>query len=363
VFLDRAHGPILADAAGRGGTAACLRWRTGPPGFTVGVVSDVVVMGQVGRDLVLRVTALPEAGGAAAAGERRELLGGKGANQSVALAQLGVPVALVGVVGDDIPGREALAQAAADGIDVTAVCRRQGASTALLLDLVEDGGRRRLVESVAAEVLLTPADVAAAAEQLGACQALVAQLQQPGEAVREALRLVPDTAFVVADGAPDDDGTRAAVLQRAAVVRADATEAALLVGRELASADDVRDAAADLLTAGPRLVAIDAGEDGNLVAWRAGPPLDTAAEELEADPRWADGEVLTPLIGGPVVDPTGAGDAYVAALTAALLGDAAPADAAWAAAAAAALTVTRPGGRPELTAEALAQVVRDHRPA
>ena len=35
---------------------------------------------------------------------RRELLGGKGANQAVGLTQLGVPQALVGVVGDDSDG-------------------------------------------------------------------------------------------------------------------------------------------------------------------------------------------------------------------------------------------------------------------
>jgi ribokinase len=118
-------------------------------------MSDVVVVGQVGRDLVLRVRALPEAGGSAAAAERRELLGGKGANQAVALTQLGVPVALVGVVGDDPAGRQVLAQAADDGLDVSAVVPRPGAATALLLDLVEGGGRRRLVESVPEEVLLT----------------------------------------------------------------------------------------------------------------------------------------------------------------------------------------------------------------
>lgn len=324
---------------------------------------DVVVLGQIGRDLVLRVGALPDAGGAASATGRRELLGGKGANQAVALAQLGVPVGLVGVVGDDRPGEEVLAQAVADGIDVAAVRRRRGAVTALLVDLVEDGGRRRLVESVPDEVLLTGDDVAAAEALIASCAALGLQLQQPGAAVRAALERVPASAVVVSDGGPADDETRAAVLARAAVVRADAAEAGALVGRELRTTDDVRDAAAELLTAGPRLVMLAAGDEGNLVAWRAGPSLGTAAEELEADPRWADGELLVPLVGGPVVDPTGAGDASVAALVAALLGDAGPEDAAWLAAAAAALTVGHPGGRPALTPEALARVLRDHRPA
>lgn len=325
-------------------------------------MADVVVLGQIGRDLVLRMSGLPAAGGSVAASGRRELLGGKGANQAVALRQLGVPVALVGVVGDDDAGRDVLAQAAADGIDVSAVVTRAGAETALLVDLVEDGGRRRLVEHVPPDVLLTAGDVAGARDQLAACQVLSLQLQQSGAAVRAALQQAPGTALVVADGAPEDAETRAAVLARADVVRANAAEAALLVGRELPDVAAAGEAAAELLTAGPRLVALAVGDAGDLVAWRAGPRLGVAATELEADPAWADGEVVVPLLGDPPVDPTGAGDVWVAALTATLLGGAAPEDAAWVAAAAAAGTVAHAGGRPELDPAALGEVVRRHRP-
>ncbi|MCF6507094.1 carbohydrate kinase [Blastococcus sp. MG754426] len=324
-------------------------------------MAAVVVLGQVGRDLVLRLPAVPEAGGSAPASDRRELLGGKGANQAVALAQLGVPVALVGAVGDDAAGRDVLAQAAADGIDVSGVVPRPGAATALLLDLVEDGGRRRLVEHVPPAVLLTPADVAAAGGVLAGCEVLSLQLQQPGAAVRAALGLAPPTALVVADGAPEDAPTREAVLGRADVVRADAAEAELLVGHRLSGPDDARDAAARLLAAGPRLVALATGEQGDLVAWRAGPAPGVAAGVGEADPAWADGEVLVPRLGGTPVDPTGAGDAWVAALVTALRGRRGPDEAAWLGAAAAASTVAHAGGRPALDPAVLAEVVARER--
>ncbi|MGY1721769.1 PfkB family carbohydrate kinase [Blastococcus sp. SYSU DS0533] len=320
-------------------------------------MAAVVVLGQVGRDLVLRLTAVPDVGGSASATGRTEVLGGKGANQAVALTQLGVPVALVGVVGDDPAGRDVLAQAAADGVDVSGVVTRPDATTALLLDLVEDGGRRRLVEDVPPAVLLTPADVAAAGALIAGCQVLSLQLQQPGAAVRAALGRAPRTALVVADGAPEDAGTRDAVLGRADVVRADAAEAELLVGQRLSGPDDARDAAARLLSAGPRLVALATGEEGDLVAWRAGPAPGVTAGVGEADPAWADGEVLVPRLGGSPVDPTGAGDAWVAALVAALRGRGGPEEAAWLAAAAAASTVARAGGRAALDPVALAGVI------
>ena len=75
-------------------------------------MSGVVVVGQVGRDLVLTVAELPAEGGSADVLGRQELLGGKGANQAVACRQLGAEVALVGVVGTDSAGAEVLAQAA-----------------------------------------------------------------------------------------------------------------------------------------------------------------------------------------------------------------------------------------------------------
>ncbi|MGY2129906.1 PfkB family carbohydrate kinase [Blastococcus sp. SYSU DS0617] len=308
-------------------------------------MADVVVLGQIGCDVVVH------------AGQRRALLGGKGANQAVALTQLAVPVALVGVVGDDEAGAAVREQASADGIDVRAVVVRRGSRTAVLTDLVGEGGDRRLREHVPDDVLLTAADVRAAAGLIAACPALSVQLQQPGAAVRAALDIAPATALVVADGAPSDGATRAAVLARAQVVRADAHEAELLTGRELPDVAAVRAAAADLLAAGPRLVSLAAREAGDLVAWRAGPPLGRA-EEGDAGPRWTDGDVLVPLLGDDPVDPTGAGDASVAALTAALLRGEGPEDAAWAAGAAAALTVGHAGGRPRLTPDRVSEQAR-----
>jgi ribokinase len=101
-------------------------------------------------------------------------------------------------------------------------------------------------------------------------------------------------------------------------------------------------AARELLAAGPRLVALGAGRDGDLVTW-------------------ADGELLLPLLGEDPVDPTGAGDAYVAALTAALLCGAEPTDAAWHASAAAALTIAYPGGRPDLSRPAMHALIASSR--
>ena len=53
-------------------------------------MDEIVVVGQIARDLVLVVDEVPGPGGTAPVRERREMLGGKGANIAVGLAQLGV---------------------------------------------------------------------------------------------------------------------------------------------------------------------------------------------------------------------------------------------------------------------------------
>lgn len=78
---------------------------------------EAVVVGQIARDLVLVVDEVPGPGGSADVRRRREMLGGKGANQAVALAQLGVSAGLVGVVGDDEVGARLLGRTERDRID------------------------------------------------------------------------------------------------------------------------------------------------------------------------------------------------------------------------------------------------------
>lgn len=298
-------------------------------------MSKVIVVGQVARDLVLRIDRLPDEGGSAPIQERQELLGGKGANQAVACRQLGADVALIGVVGDDQAGQDVLDQAAADGIGVHGVIRRAGASTALLVDITGPAGVRRLLEDVDAAVLLERQDVDRSEAQLRLADAVLVQLQQPAAAVTLALETAASAgALVVTDGAPADEETRRHVLSHSAVVRADAEETEVLVGWKPDDLAQTIEAAQALVKEGPRIVALAAPTEGNVVAW-------------------AEGYVVLPFLEKAPVDPTGAGDAFVAALTIGLLRGESAQSASWWAAAAAAQVVTKPGGRPDLNLDSL----------
>lgn len=285
---------------------------------------SATVVGQLARDLVLSVDDLPDAGRSADAAGRREQLGGKGANQAVALAQLGVRPRLVAVAGDDVIGDVLLDQARADGIDVTAVVRRRGTLTGLVVEILQADSTWRYVQDLP---LLTAADLP---PDVARTDAVLVQMQQPAAATVPAARAGHDAGrLVVIDGVPPDE-----ILRYAGVVRADDQEAELLFGVP-AERDALLGPARDLLSRGPELVAVAlAAGGGNLFVW-------------------ADGDVVVPLTDEKVVDTTGGGDAFVASLTAALLrGADYPEAACWATAASGA-TVGHASGRPALTLAAL----------
>lgn len=313
------------------------------------------VVGQLARDLVLSVDAVPGAGEAGDATGRREQLGGKGANQAVALAQLGVRPRLVAAAGDDVIGDVLLDQARRDGIDVTAVVRRRDTLTGLIVELLDADGTWRYVQHLPEAVLLTERDVEAARAVIAGADAVLVQLQQPPAAALAAARIGHDAGrLVVLDGVPEErradlpaaadvvradlpapaDLVRADLLAAADVVRADEREARLLLGDEPTVENARR-----LLDQGPRLLALGVG-DGNLFVWR-------------------DGDLRLPLTDEKVVDTTGGGDAFTAALTASLLRGEDPATAARWAVAASGATVGHPSGRPDLRSEDLAKRVRE----
>lgn len=287
---------------------------------------SVMVVGQIGREVVLQSPELPGRG-AHPVRECTEILGGKGANQAVALAQLGVPVALIGVVGTDETGAAALQQASSDGIDTAHVVRR--GTTALLVSVVDKSANRLLLEHIPQHALVTPDDIDRGRAGLLAADTVSVQLQQPIETTLRAARQGRHAgALVLADGAVEPAHSDE-LFELVHVFRADADAVELLAGESVKTPIAATALANQILRKGPVLVAFAISGVGDLLAWRGG-------------------SRLFPLSDEPVIDRTGAGDAFMAGLIAALRRGADPVQAGHLATAAATSTVGHLGGRPRL---------------
>ena len=80
--------------------------------------AQIIVVGSVNADLVVVAERLPAPGETVTGGRFSRHGGGKGANQAVAAARLGARVTMVGAVGADDLGDEALALLEREGIDI-----------------------------------------------------------------------------------------------------------------------------------------------------------------------------------------------------------------------------------------------------
>jgi ribokinase len=89
----------------------------------------VFVLGSINLDAVARVDDLPRPGETVAGTSLQLFLGGKGANQAVAAARMGVPTRLMGAVGGDDSGVGLKAKLAGYGVQVADVMELEGVPT------------------------------------------------------------------------------------------------------------------------------------------------------------------------------------------------------------------------------------------
>ena len=128
--------------------------------------ADVVVVGSVNADLVVSVARLPQAGETVSGGTFARFGGGKGANQAVAAARAGARVTMIGAVGADDFGDEALRELAAEGVDVSAVARLDGVATGVATIVVDARGENQIAVASGANAALAGDAVASALARL-----------------------------------------------------------------------------------------------------------------------------------------------------------------------------------------------------
>ena len=127
---------------------------------------QVIVVGSVNADLVVSVARLPRPGETVTGGSFARHGGGKGANQAVAAARAGARVAMVGAVGDDDLGDEALRELSAEGVDVSEVARRDDTATGVAAIVVDERGENQIAVASGANARLDGQAVATALARL-----------------------------------------------------------------------------------------------------------------------------------------------------------------------------------------------------
>ncbi|WKU03357.1 ribokinase [Micromonospora sp. HUAS LYJ1] len=259
--------------------------------------AEVVVVGSANVDRVVRLDRLPRPGETVLAADPRIGAGGKGANQAVALAVLGRRVSLRAAVGSDAAGSLLIDNLRRLGVETSGVRRLgEGVGTGEALILLDRKGENSIVVIEGANRRLTAADVGPIDPETAA---VLVQCEVPVDAIRAALSTADSGQLRVLNPAPAgvvDVG----LLELVDVLVPNRVELAQLTGARDDELDDLVGVRAALAALPVPRVVVTLGAAGALVR-------DGQRYEL----------VPAPVV--PVVDTTGAGDCFCAALTSALI--------------------------------------------
>jgi ribokinase len=286
---------------------------------------NVLVFGSINMDLVTRTPRLPAAGETLTGHTFFTAPGGKGANQAVACARLGVPTRMIGRVGDDVFGAALRETLIGYGVDAGLVETTPGPSGVAAI-AVSDSAENTIIVVPGANGAVGQADVARLEAALDGARVLLLQLEAPLDAVVAAAAAARARGVtVILDPAPARE-LPAELYRLVDIITPNETEAAILTG--VAPSDDaaVERAAAELLARGVGRAVIKLGARGAYVAGGGAPQI------VPAFP-------VTP------VDTVAAGDAFNGGLAAALAEGQELAAALRMAAATGALAVTKEGAQ------------------
>ncbi|UZX01365.1 ribokinase [Arthrobacter sp. CDRTa11] len=302
----------------------------------------IVVVGSLNADLTIYCERLPLPGETVHGTGFAVNPGGKSANQAAAASLLGGAVSLIGAVGDDANGEMLLSSAAGAGVDISHVRTSTAAPTGVAVISVDAQGENNIIISAGANGTLTPADVAASAEEFDGASVVSLCLEVSLETVLAAAELGHDAgATVLLNLSPYADIPQE-LADLTDILLVNAHEAALFLGSS-DSADslgaEMPDVASDdgdwdqvrqrFAQRGLQRVVVTLGSEGSVV-------LDSLASPGQQVTRIRPTQVKA-------VDTTGAGDAFTGAVAACLAAGGSLADAAGFASVAAALATTRKG--------------------
>lgn len=297
----------------------------------VSVAKPIAIMGIFVVDLAFETGRLPKWGETVLGSAFRLGPGGKGSNQTIGAARLGGRVSFISRVGKDTFGEMGLRMYETEGVSTEFVIVDDERATGAAAILIEEGkGENAIVVTPGAASALRTEDVDRARGRIAESAVFMTQLELPVAVVEYGLRVAWECGVpTVLNPAPACE-LADAVFELCDYVTPNESEAAMLTGLPVASLEEAERAAAALLGRGARNVVVTLGARGALVKNA------TMTEHVAA------------YDAGPVVDTTGAGDAFNAGLAVGLSEGMDLVQAARFGCLAAGISVTRPGTAPSM---------------
>jgi ribokinase len=290
----------------------------------------VVILGVFVADTAYRAARSPRIGETIFGSGFKLGPGGKGSNQSVAAAKLGADVSFITRLGRDPFADMARACWRDAGVKPVVIDTPESYTGAAYIFVDEKTGDNAIIVCPGAAELISAADVDQNAGLIQSAGVFVTQLEQPASAALRALEIAREAgATTILNPAPASLPPER-IFALCDYVTPNEAETEELTGIRVVGIEDARKAADRLLAMGVGGAIITLGEKGALLH------TGKISEHLPAMPA------------GPVVETTGAGDAFNGGLAAALARGFEPVQAVRFACAVAGISVTRAGTAPSM---------------
>lgn len=260
----------------------------------------IVVIGSLNYDIILKSSRLPERGETMPVDNAAFSAGGKGANQAVQAAKLGIPTYMVGCVGNDAQGEFLMKTAGNYGVDTTHIHMLSNVSSGIgVISSLEDGS---VFASIVrgANYAVTKEHIDAVEPLLQEAAIVILQMEIPLEINIYAIQKAKACGCkVLLNAAPAMDIPEQ-YLKMCDIIVVNEVEAAFYLKTEMDTIDQAKEGAANLANRYGADIIITLGKAGSVV-YDCGKITFIPAREVKA------------------IETTGAGDSFIGGIGYALM--------------------------------------------
>lgn len=291
-------------------------------------MNKICVIGSLNMDLVVNVDIMPKKGQTLIGSNFKEIPGGKGANQAVAMARLGGDVRMIGKVGKDSFGEALINQLKEDKIKTNYIYK-EDCSSGVAMITVDKNAENSIVVAPGANFRVLEEDIDKCINGIDESDIVVLQLETPISTIKYALKRSKELGkYTILNPAPavklEDD-----IIKNVDLLTPNETELEILSGVKIENEDDIKKAANIMIKKGIKQLIVTLGSKGSLY-------IDKDTTKLKKSYKVQ------------AIDTTAAGDSYTGALAVAFAKDKKIDEAMNFASKVGALTVTREGAQSSL---------------
>lgn len=260
-------------------------------------LNKVTVLGSLNVDTSFRIKSFPKPGETVQVSEKSNAAGGKGANQAVAAARQGAKTAFIGQIGNDGAGKFMLDSLKADNIDSTYVSQNESVGTGTANIMLDEDGQNCILVYGGANQSLTDDNVSKAEPIIKDSDFIVAQFETPEQAAISAFQIAKkNNVITVLNPAPAPaSAINPELLKLTDIIVPNELESASITGIKITNENSMIKTADTFAGMGVPNVIITIGDKGAFYSTK-------------------NGHGLIPAYKVKAVDTTAAGDTFIGAL-------------------------------------------------